>query len=253
MAGIISAISDNGFFPKLKTMLLKVTDETFDPYNPTYAYSDVVRAVDYGYGKGARIFSMSFGNDARNSMRNTYKASLDAAASAYQALFRKYPRALFVTAAGNEWTDLDTWKALSYTCSPCMVDAPNVICVGATDEDDMALHFWAGNRDQGTNYGPKTVDMGAPGTHLYTTDVDGGNSYVYGTSYASPMTAAVAGLALLALGSQDHVTESTPALLKEILMRSGDPVNVTKSTFVSMRRLNAANVVSAALTLSHTG
>lgn len=32
-----------------------------------YAYSDVVRAIDYGYAKGARIFSMSFGQDARTS------------------------------------------------------------------------------------------------------------------------------------------------------------------------------------------
>ena len=46
----------------------QVTDETFSQFSPPYAYSDVVRAVDYGYGKGARIFSMSFGNDARNGM-----------------------------------------------------------------------------------------------------------------------------------------------------------------------------------------
>lgn len=45
----------------------QVTDETADPVNPPYAYSDVVRAVDYGVAKGARIFSMSFGDQGRTS------------------------------------------------------------------------------------------------------------------------------------------------------------------------------------------
>ncbi len=54
--------------PRRAYRAAQVTDETFSQFSPPYAYSDVVRAVDYGYGKGARIFSMSFGNDARNGM-----------------------------------------------------------------------------------------------------------------------------------------------------------------------------------------
>ncbi|KAG2483909.1 hypothetical protein HYH03_017230 [Edaphochlamys debaryana] len=259
IAGLIGANPNDGVgiagvAPNLRQMILKVTDESFDPFNPPYAYSDVVRAVDYGYGKGARIFSMSFGNDARNSMTQFNKPSLDAAASAYRTLFRKYNNALFVAAAGNEWTSLENWRGANYTYSPCMVDTPNTLCVGGTNSEDKIFYLFAGNRDQGTNYGATTVDMGAPGAAIWTTDIAWNGYYnnVYGTSFSAPITAAVAGLVLAALGGQGRATSATPLQIKNILMTTGDDLPSLQGMYRSSRRINAGNAVAAALTLART-
>jgi hypothetical protein len=256
IAGILAALglTSLGTKSRIATMVLKVTDETSDPWNPPYAYSDVIRAVDYGYGKGARIYSMSFGDDGRLSNRPSNRVFLDAAAGAYRRLFEKYPDSLFVAAAGNEWTDLDSsWRSQGYTYSPCMVqsNASNVICVGATDSRDSLFHIFSGNRDQGTNYGRTTVDMGAPGADILTTSLNNQLERVYGTSFSAPM---VAGVAALAVGSASSLESTKPADIKRILTTSGDPIAVTGDStglgqpgFASMRRLNAASAVSAAL------
>ncbi|GLC33969.1 hypothetical protein PLESTF_000182700 [Pleodorina starrii] len=263
IAGIIGAAPNNGIglagvAPNLRQMILKVTDESFDPANPPYAFSDVVRAVDYAYNKGARIFSMSFGANAKSSMTAFNKPSLDNAASAYRTLFLKYSNALFIAAAGNEWTNLENWRAANFTYSPCMVDAPNVLCVGGTTANDTIFYTYLMNQDMGTNYGPNSVDMGAPGMNIYTTDTPFNGYYgiVSGTSFSTPMTAAAAGLVLAALGGQTRATSQTPALIKNILMTSGDEMPSMQGTnvpsFRSTRRLNVGNAVAAALTLART-
>ncbi|GFR48272.1 hypothetical protein Agub_g10138 [Astrephomene gubernaculifera] len=259
IAGLIGARPKNGIgvagvAPNLRQMILKVTDETIDPANPPYAYSDVVRAVDYAYGKGARIFSMSFGNDAKYSMNLVNKPALDAAASAYRNLFNRYNNALFVAAAGNEWTNLDSWRAANYTYSPCMVDTPNTLCVGGTAAPDALFYSLVLGQQVGTNWGPTTVDLAAPAANIYTTDLSYSNYYstVNGTSFSAPITAAVAGLVLAALGGQSRATSTTPLQIKNILLSSGDTVPALQGMFRSARRLNAGNAVAAALTLAAT-
>ncbi len=54
-----------------------------------------------------------------------------------------------------------------------MVGTSNVLCVGATDSQDRIFYMYAGNRDQGTNWGPAVVDVGAPGADIYTTNTGG--------------------------------------------------------------------------------
>ncbi|KXZ55015.1 hypothetical protein GPECTOR_3g178 [Gonium pectorale] len=259
IAGVIGARPNNGIglagvAPNLRQMILKVTDESLDTANPPYAYSDVVRAVDYAYGKGARIFSMSFGPDARYSKTSSNKPGLDEAASAYSNLFQKYSNALFVAAAGNEWTSLDGWRSSNYTYPPCMVDAPNVMCVGGTNASDALFYVFVMNAAAGTNFGANTVDLGAPAHSIYTTDIAFNNFYstVSGTSFSTPIVAAVAGLVLTALGGQTRATPKTPLLIKNILMTSGDLLPGLQGQFRSARRLNAGNAVAAALTLAST-
>ena len=65
---------------------------------------------------------------------------------------------LFVTAAGNTGEDDDNPATVRY---PCGYDRPTEICVTASDQNDR-LPSWA-------NYGPKTVDLAAPGDNIYST------------------------------------------------------------------------------------
>ena len=66
------------------------------------------------------------------------------------------PDTLFVVAAGNEETNND--KVPSY---PCNYDLPNVLCVAAIDSRARMADF--------SNYGRKSVDVGAPGVDIEST------------------------------------------------------------------------------------
>ena len=66
------------------------------------------------------------------------------------------PDTFFVVAAGNEETNND--KVPSY---PCNFDLPNVLCVAAIDSRAKIPQF--------SNYGRKSVDVGAPGVAIEST------------------------------------------------------------------------------------
>lgn len=104
---------------------VQVTDETINPFDPPYPFSDIVRAVDYGVGNGARIFSMSFGNNAQSDMQSYFKAELDRAANAYRDLFRKYQPygTLFLAAAGeNSYVRESAIHQQSWAMRPVQAD-----------------------------------------------------------------------------------------------------------------------------------
>ena len=63
---------------------------------------------------------------------------------------------LFVFAAGNEAGNND--QASRY---PCQYSAPNILCVGASDQADQLAWF--------SNYGSTSVDLVAPGTNILST------------------------------------------------------------------------------------
>jgi subtilisin family serine protease len=67
---------------------------------------------------------------------------------------------LFVFAAGNEEKDLDGSGPGADTF-PCELDAPNVICVAATDRNDQLASF--------SNHGTSAVDLAAPGVDILST------------------------------------------------------------------------------------
>lgn len=74
---------------------------------------------------------------------------------------------LVVAAAGNEQQDNDQIFTLGYPNSPCNVQAPNVISVGATDRTGALWAQGPANpaaKISGSNRGSMQVDMGAPGS-----------------------------------------------------------------------------------------
>jgi subtilisin family serine protease len=84
-----------------------------------------------------------------------------------------------------------------------------------------------------SNWGQTHVDVAAPGENIYSTLPGGRFGYMTGTSQA---TAFVSGIAALLLA---HDPKLTPQEIKDIIMRSVDPVPELKELIVSGGKVNA--------------
>jgi subtilisin family serine protease len=102
-----------------------------------------IAAIKYAYDNGARIINNSWGGGA-------YSQALKDTIDQYAA------DALFIFSAGNASRDNDTAPVY-----PASYSSPNIISVAATDSFDELASF--------SNYGPETVDLGAPGADIYST------------------------------------------------------------------------------------
>jgi subtilisin family serine protease len=191
--------------------------------------SDIAEAFRYAGAHGARIVNASLGGSGASQ-------TLDAAIGSY-------PNTLFVVSAGNGGDDEEGDDNDTAAIWPCNAPYPNVICVGASDNDDKRGEF--------SNYGDETVDLFAPGVAIFSTfppDAVEGFEYSYalldGTSQAAPH---VSGVAALMLQANPNLSAQQ---LRQILMDTVDSED--KPEFngysVSGGRLNAANAVDYVLT-----
>lgn len=99
----------------------------------------VTNAIAYAAKNGADIINLSLGGP-------DYSTSVNAAIAAA-------PELLVVTAAGNEAQNIDVLP--SY---PCNYASSNIICVGASDQNDALAGY--------SNYGAVNVDLVAPGSRI---------------------------------------------------------------------------------------
>ena len=221
VAGTIAAERDNeigiaGVAPDAHVLPLRALSATGSGTD-----IDAAEAFDYAGDLGIRIVNASLGGTS-------------AAPSSWEKrAIAAHPNTLYVVAAGNDGTDLD---AASTAVSPCMVDAPNVLCVGATDPNDKRASF--------SNVGRTNVDVFAPGVAIWSTSRnDPVTSYESksGTSMATPNTAGAAALALAANPA------ATAAQLKAAIMNGGDRKVALADLSVSERRVNADAAVAAVL------
>jgi subtilisin family serine protease len=168
VAGTIGAVGDNGIgvsgvAQEVSIMAVKV----FRPKG--YAYnSDILEGLDYvakkiDEGENIVAINASYGGD--NGSQD------DAVNDAIKKLGEK--GLIFCAAAGNSSKDID--KKPSY---PASYDAPNIITVAASDQDDKLASF--------SNYGKKSVDVAAPGTNILSTYPENKYAYLNGTSMATP-------------------------------------------------------------------
>ena len=169
VAGTIGAAGDNGLFVAgvaWNAMILPVA--AIGPDGSGFR-SDIAAAFEYAAANGARIVNASLGGLGLSSL--------------YRDVFLRHPNTLFVVSAGNETSDDD-----AVPVTPCDEDAPNVLCVAATDQADQLSTY--------SNFGARSVDLAAPGDDIVSLAPGGTTQVLSGTSMAAPMVTGVAALAL---------------------------------------------------------
>jgi subtilisin family serine protease len=219
VTGIIAAAQNNGIgvsgvAPGASVMPLQVLDSDGNGTD-----TDVAAAFRYAGSHGVPIVNASLG-------ATTPSDVIDQAIAAN-------PGTLFVVAAGNDGTDNDDPSTPFY---PCDYSAPNLICVGASDQNDQPASF--------SDYGADTVDLFAPGVNILSTWLSGGGyaQYAYGdgTSMAAPM---VSGTLALMLARNPSLSA---AQLKSDLLASVDPEPQLAGESISGGELDAAWAVALA-------
>jgi len=140
---------------------------------------------------------------------------------------------LFVTAAGNAAADND---ALLHF--PSSYDLPNIIAVAATNHSDQLASF--------SNFGRRTVHIGAPGVSIISTLPGGGYGDFdigwSGTSMATPHVAGTVGLLYSMIPGLDPRT-AWPIARNQILA-GGDLNQFMDGRTVTGRRLNAFGAIA---------
>lgn len=177
--------------------------------------SDIVKGIQYAESNGAKIVNLSLGLDQYN-----YEL--------YRVM--KNSSMLFVCAAGNSGNNSDVNPIY-----PAAFDLDNVISVANICCD--------GSLASSSNYGAKTIDIGAPGTNIIGHGVDGKMYYMTGTSMATPMVTAAA-----ALLYTDNATCSLSDV-KAAILNSAKPVSYLSSTTLTGGMLD----IGSAIKLLSTG
>lgn len=207
-AGIAAAVTNNstgvasiGYH--IRFISVKCTKDNTDGST----LSNTFEGVDYAISAGANVISMSFGTTT-NSSTWSYLANV--------ATLRGI---VMVAAAGNNASSTPFYPAAQ----------SQVIAVGATDGSDHIASF--------SNYG-SWVDVMAPGTNIYSTLPDGGNTYgaLSGTSMACPL---VAGLAGLVLSQNPGMTPAQVATAIEYGCENIDSNNPSYAGQLGYGRINA--------------
>jgi subtilisin family serine protease len=218
-AGIIGAEGDNnlgiaGVNWKVQIMPLKFMNA--GGFGNT---KDAIEAINYVInrkraGVNVRVINASWGSTMRSrALEDVIRKANDAGI-------------LFVAASGNATTNND--RRPHYPSSYAL---PNVISVAALDRSDGLAQF--------SNYGARTVHIGAPGKDILSTWLGGEYESKSGTSMATPVVAGVAAL-VVAANPDLSVTE-----LRAVLLKSVDPISSLKGKVLTGGRINAAKALKS--------
>jgi hypothetical protein len=133
-------------------------------------------------------------------------------------------------ATANNNVDIDVVNDLPTGCP-----SDFMISVTATNVDDERTF---------SGYGLTTIDVGAPGSDVYTTQLGGGYGTTSGTSFATPLTAGVIGLLYSApCASMMDLVKGDPAagalFIRQMLFEGVDQVGNLPGNTVTGGRINA--------------
>ncbi len=178
VAGLIAANANNrrggfGIAPKTMILPLRITND-----GSTFL-STIVECIEYAADNNAHVINVSFtGINAQ---------SIQAAGE-----YAKSRGAVVVYSAGNQGEDRDSWP-----------DHRDILAVGSTTTSDLRSNF--------SNFGP-FIDIVAPGSSVYTTNLNSTYSAVSGTSFSAPIVAGAA--ALLYALNEDATPDEVESFLK---------------------------------------
>ena len=127
---------------------------------------------------------------------------------------------LFVAAAGDDTNNNDASPHY-----PASYDLPNVISVAATTRTDAQSSF--------SNFGRRTVHVGAPGSSILSTTRNSGYSVFNGTSMATPHVAGVAALL------KAHDPGRDWRAIRSLIFAGGESTGAMAGTTITGKRLNA--------------
>jgi subtilisin family serine protease len=189
VTGVIAATGNNGqgvagIDWHAQIMPLKILDSM-----GSGSLDAAVTAVYFAAQHGARVINASWGSSAPD------PALADAIRYADQK------GVVFVNAAGNDGVNNDMVPTY-----PASYRTPNMLVVAAVDE--------SGNLASFSNYGPRTVDLAAPGVNILSTYLKrlGGYATLSGTSMSTPF---VTGVVSLLAGL--HPTWNAEQLVQQVL------------------------------------
>lgn len=193
----------------VKIMAVKFLDK-----NGSGTLENALKAIDYATKMGAKVMSNSWGGGGfSQTLLDSIKRSNDAGA-------------LFLAAAGNDSNNND-----SNPSYPASYDVANIISVAAIDNQ--------GNKASFSNYGKRTVHLGAPGVNVYSSTGGAYDSWS-GTSMATPHVSGVAALVWA------HEPNLTAIELKQRLLATARPIAGLKG------KTKTGGLVNAYLALTNT-
>jgi hypothetical protein len=213
VSGTIAAVGNNGVGVVGVTWSTRIMPLKFLGADGSGTTADAISAISYANAKGVPILNNSWGGGEFS------QALLDAIVETDAS------GGLFVAAAGNDFTNTDVEPFY-----PSAYPTSNVVSVEATDAFDRKAWF--------SNYGARTVDLGAPGTNIYSTWRGGTYRFADGTSMAAPHVSGAAALAKAAFPDASGVG------LKALLLRSVDPISTLAGTTRTAGRLNVFRAAS---------
>jgi subtilisin family serine protease len=228
VAGTIGAVGNNnqgvaGVNWQVSLMSLRFISEATNSGTD----ADAIRAYNYAKqmrdlwvsssgtkGANIRVLNASYGGGGYS----------QAAADALNAVGQS--GILFVAAAGNDASDSDVHPHF-----PSNYSLSNVISVAATDQNDALASF--------SNFGARSVMLGAPGVGILSTTPGNNYGFLSGTSMATPH---VTGAAALLCAANPNLAVNQ---LRALLSFNGDIIPALQGRSLSGRRLNVFKSLQA--------
>ncbi|MCB0420211.1 MAG: S8 family serine peptidase [Bdellovibrionales bacterium] len=177
--------------------------------------AQAIEAVTYAIKVGAKIMNNSWGTLGRSQILYDLFQSTQSS------------QTLIVAAAGNSWLDND-----SNPRYPSNFDLDNLISVAAYNAENRLTGF--------SCFGPKTVDLAAPGRNIISTVPDGRYEVLSGTSMSAPYVSAAIGL------YRSRSPHSSYQKVKSDLLETATPVDHLKGKILTEGRLNIGHFVGRA-------
>lgn len=220
VAGIIAQGRDNGLGGDGVADNVEIMPVRAVPDGDEYD-KDIALSIRYAVDNGAKIINGSFGKAYSTHPGWVWNAIKYAASK----------DVLIVFAAGNEEKNVDVEPTFPTDSMDKKTEiANNVLTIGALDYEygeNMVADF--------SNYGAKNVDVFAPGVKIYATVPEGKYKYLQGTSMASPNVAGVAALI------RSYYPNLKASQIKEIIMKSGTPINLDVAVGEKQEKIPFAN------------